>query len=576
MSRARYDFNRSSALNVRRFGAAGTGMVDDRPAIQAALDEAARLGGGTVYLPAGTYRIGTPHSTYGSPPVDNQPLIVHSHTHLVGVNPGRTILRLADDVRQNPGYSALFGDTLRGATMIVNAANPWWWGRHWGVNVPLPDPDEDVVIANMSLDGNRQGQTTLYVRGNRTEGRISDPLPNLSAWQPPTAGGAGPTTHVLLLAITYVDAFGNETGSLGSTGPINIDAAGGPMVVDLPIRPAGAQHFYLYIAYKSPTGLVDLDSGGNHRYMRFGPYTQATETGARHVFDLALLRPGLPTFQLPGTILAPAGSGASNGLFFGCIAGVLLCNLEIENFVLDALTFQGVDRPGGGMAGVEDFHVEHVDMRNNGRVALCLDGPARRVHFHDCRFDDSDASACDIAEQTEVGIEDLSFSECRFRNNKVTIQPKEGKFVRRVSFVGCLFDGPRYASAGLQVYADGTAYGVRVEGCTFRGIRRHALDIAGVASGVVEGCNFDGNGTTVVPGFFDAQIRLAAPDLGRSSWSILTNRIRPPAGCNVVAIEYPNAHSLSVSVTHNFFEATADAPEANLLSEGVRAPGFPL
>ncbi len=41
--------------DVRAFGARGDGQTIDTPAIQAAIDRAAAAGGGTVYLPAGTY-----------------------------------------------------------------------------------------------------------------------------------------------------------------------------------------------------------------------------------------------------------------------------------------------------------------------------------------------------------------------------------------------------------------------------------------------------------------------------------------------------------------------------------------
>lgn len=42
-------------LNVRRFGAVGDGKTDDTAAFQAALDAAAKAGGGTVYAPRGNY-----------------------------------------------------------------------------------------------------------------------------------------------------------------------------------------------------------------------------------------------------------------------------------------------------------------------------------------------------------------------------------------------------------------------------------------------------------------------------------------------------------------------------------------
>ncbi|MDQ2941293.1 MAG: right-handed parallel beta-helix repeat-containing protein [Chloroflexota bacterium] len=49
----------AGTFSVIDFGARGDGATDDARAIQAALDAAARAGGGTVLLPAGTYQIGT-------------------------------------------------------------------------------------------------------------------------------------------------------------------------------------------------------------------------------------------------------------------------------------------------------------------------------------------------------------------------------------------------------------------------------------------------------------------------------------------------------------------------------------
>ncbi|XUZ24753.1 glycosyl hydrolase family 28-related protein [Streptomyces sp. RMIT01] len=42
-------------LNIRDLGAAGDGVTDDAPAIQAAIDAASTAGGGTLYVPAGRY-----------------------------------------------------------------------------------------------------------------------------------------------------------------------------------------------------------------------------------------------------------------------------------------------------------------------------------------------------------------------------------------------------------------------------------------------------------------------------------------------------------------------------------------
>ena len=47
--------------NVRVFGAVGDGVVNDRDAIEKAIDAAEVAGGGTVYFPAGNYLSGTIH-----------------------------------------------------------------------------------------------------------------------------------------------------------------------------------------------------------------------------------------------------------------------------------------------------------------------------------------------------------------------------------------------------------------------------------------------------------------------------------------------------------------------------------
>src|SRR5438128_1557061 len=45
-----------AAFNVRSFGARGDGKALDSPAINRAIDAAVAAGGGTVVIPAGTYR----------------------------------------------------------------------------------------------------------------------------------------------------------------------------------------------------------------------------------------------------------------------------------------------------------------------------------------------------------------------------------------------------------------------------------------------------------------------------------------------------------------------------------------
>ena len=47
-------------FDVKGYGAVGDGVADDAAAIQHAIDTAATVGGGTVLMPAGTYRLESP------------------------------------------------------------------------------------------------------------------------------------------------------------------------------------------------------------------------------------------------------------------------------------------------------------------------------------------------------------------------------------------------------------------------------------------------------------------------------------------------------------------------------------
>jgi hypothetical protein len=83
-------------VNVKDYGATGDGTTDDSVAVQAALDAVSALGGGTVYVPDGTYRVAN--------------LLWPSHTAIVG--PSRTTFQY--------GFTA----NGRGATFKTTSGAP--------------------------------------------------------------------------------------------------------------------------------------------------------------------------------------------------------------------------------------------------------------------------------------------------------------------------------------------------------------------------------------------------------------------------------------------------------------------
>ncbi len=80
-------------LNVKDYGATGDGVTDDAQSIRDCIDACYEVGGGTVYIPAGTYRLVTGRDL---PDTDNAVMKVHvalrSGVIVAGDGVGKTIL----------------------------------------------------------------------------------------------------------------------------------------------------------------------------------------------------------------------------------------------------------------------------------------------------------------------------------------------------------------------------------------------------------------------------------------------------------------------------------------------------
>lgn len=68
----------ATSVNIRKAGAKGDGIADDAPAIQAAVDASAP--GATLFIPSGTYRVGSP-------------LRLKSHLNVIGSGSASSVLR---------------------------------------------------------------------------------------------------------------------------------------------------------------------------------------------------------------------------------------------------------------------------------------------------------------------------------------------------------------------------------------------------------------------------------------------------------------------------------------------------
>ena len=124
------------------FRARGDGHADDAPAIQAALDAAAAAGGGVVYLPAGTYHLGSIQEQAG---VRYFILNYRSGVSMVGAGRDLTVLRapvgMPDQTRiisanSADGNSRVIGAAFQDFTIDGNAASQ-------------PDARSSVGISNV-------------------------------------------------------------------------------------------------------------------------------------------------------------------------------------------------------------------------------------------------------------------------------------------------------------------------------------------------------------------------------------------------------------------------------------------
>ncbi|HUY77455.1 MAG TPA: glycosyl hydrolase family 28-related protein [Ktedonobacterales bacterium] len=118
-----------TVINVRDYGAVGNGIADDAPAFRAAAAALLTAGGGTLYVPAGTYLL---NSTIANPTyatIASECFWLPTGTTLQGAGPTNTILKL--------------GAGLPNQTYLATNYRPSGGGG-----------DEDICLRDVTLDGN--------------------------------------------------------------------------------------------------------------------------------------------------------------------------------------------------------------------------------------------------------------------------------------------------------------------------------------------------------------------------------------------------------------------------------------
>lgn len=128
-------------FNVKDYGARGNNLADDTDAIRAALAACRQAGGGTVYLPAGTYKVAPKEEGGFAFPLHFGNLTIEGDGPTATVlnfrawgmkNPANLILKRGGGFTTYPAPGQVDGITLRGFRATGNAPPTQDAGKWWG------------------------------------------------------------------------------------------------------------------------------------------------------------------------------------------------------------------------------------------------------------------------------------------------------------------------------------------------------------------------------------------------------------------------------------------------------------
>jgi polygalacturonase len=221
--------NAATVCDARAYGAKADGKSKDTAALQKAIDDCARKGGGTVHLAKGTFLTG--------------PIALKSHITLQ-IEPGATLLGSQDKsdyqkitvMREDavqPLISAVNAQdiAIRGGGVIDGSGEPWWTEVYAHKNSPeyvaakrprliLIDHTKHVRIEGVTIQNSASWQVTLYYADEVIirDGKI------LAPEHSPNTDGVDPfSSHHVTISYMTIDVGDDnvaiKSGQPGSPGP---------------------------------------------------------------------------------------------------------------------------------------------------------------------------------------------------------------------------------------------------------------------------------------------------------------------------------------------------------------------
>lgn len=302
-------------LDVKKFGAKGDGIADDRPSIQNALDTAGV--GGTVYFPPGTYLLGSMTLS------GDRILKTYKDQTLYGQSKFSSVLKIA----------ANFGDYK---TVIGAASDSTYVGR-W-------------VMTNMGVDQNSVAGNALNIANMGTVPRMVVRLGSFTAGSSVTVQDCaflnGDSVNALYLYADTLDVRGNQF----------LDQGG-------PVGTASHDHSTIYLSTPTATGTQAivgntfrgvLGSGGARTALETHGGTQAITGNVISSYITGMNLTGVNSYFLTDAIIC-----TGNVLSHVCIglhvwsqyAGAVSSGAAVRNVILSGNAIS-IDRDAwGSIAG---------------------------------------------------------------------------------------------------------------------------------------------------------------------------------------------------------------------------------
>jgi hypothetical protein len=398
---------------VREFGAIPDGTTDNEPMVQAALDQAAAAGGGTVYLRTGTYGI-------------SKPLIVGSNTNLVGDGPGRSVLRALvpawGKIAQAAGVYSAIGTvaaehaTIRDLTVDLSFAGT----NSNGVSL-LPagvhyegTPSSHCEVSNIEVigAGDRHAYMIWNMRGrdirivnNRIDGRVATYLPGSSQEGIESYGGED-----VFIAWNTIQNIGNAALNFGSAGLPDTTIDGLEVIGNRVTNSAVGLHIGTWRDETGPHDVFNVSISDNDftNLWRTGVDVLVfahTEMRGLHITDNRLINIGTPQVSGTGISLQTYAADAENaaavtdnsiqGNIIQSVHGPNAVGLIVDRFpnlVVSGNAIDDVESAGVFAASANDLTLQENTFANLGTYGLISFGAPSGVYLRENTFQQWDRS----------------------------------------------------------------------------------------------------------------------------------------------------------------------------------------